>query len=112
MASRYNGRKKFINGDPMYYNILEERGIGSVKQYGTGFMAQLSRQQRKHLSISQKQWTVGDRLYKLAAKYYGNPQYWWIIARFNNKPTDAHFNLGDMVLIPLPRETIMDMYGV
>jgi len=112
MASRYNGRSRFTNADKIYENILEERGLGSIRQYTTGFMRKLTRQQRNHLSIAQQRWTVGDRLYKLAAHYYGNPKYWWVIARFNSKPTDAHFKAGDIVYIPMPRETIFDMYGV
>ena len=42
----------------------------------------------------------GDKLYKLAHRYYGSSGFFWIIAMFNNKPTDAHYNYGDIVLIP------------
>jgi len=112
MGSRFTGRSRFRNAVPMYYNIFEERGVTGVTQYATRIMRKLNKADRAHLSIAEKQWSIGDRLYKLAAEYYGSPQYWWVIARFNNKPTDAHFNLGDMVYIPLPRETIFDMYGV
>jgi hypothetical protein len=92
--------------------MLEERGVTSITQYTTKIMPDLSRAQRNHLSVAQKLWTVGDRLYKLSAQYYGSPKYWWVIARFNNKPTDAHFNVGETVYIPMPREVIFDMYGV
>ena len=35
-------------------------------------------------------------------KYYGDAEYWWLIAWYNNKPTESHFKLGDVVYIPLP----------
>ena len=112
MTSRYTGRRRFINADAIYDNLLEERGVGAITQYGTHIMRPLTRHQRGHLSVAQKRWGVGDRLYKLSAQYYGDARYWWVIARYNNRPTEAHFKAGDIVFIPLPRETIFDMYGV
>ena len=96
----------------MYAPLFEERGVGGVTQYVSRIMRKLTKRQRKFLSVAEKQWTIGDRLYKLAAKHYGDPSYWWVIARFNNKPTEAHFKVGDVVYIPLPRESILEMYGV
>lgn len=55
---------------------------------------------RNDLTHIQRVYTMGDKLYKFAYEYYGNTDYWWIIAWYNNKPTDAHFNIGDIVYIP------------
>ena len=55
---------------------------------------------REDLEDFQVVYKLGDRLYKFAHKYYGNPEYWWIIAWYNNKPTDSHFRIGDTVYIP------------
>jgi len=52
-------------------------------------------------------WSTGDRFYKLAAKHYGNPEYWWVIAHYNQRPTEANMSLGDMIRIPLPLEKIL-----
>ena len=46
-------------------------------------------------------WSHGDRLYKLADEHYGNSKLFWIIGLYNNKPTDAHWNYGDIVYIPI-----------
>ena len=43
---------------------------------------------------------MGDKMYKFAFKYYGSTSYWWVIAWYNNKPTDAHFKIGDFVYVP------------
>mgnify|MGYP005822206763 FL=1 len=112
MASRYDKRRKFRNVDPLYENIFEERGVNSIVQYTTPTMKRVTRAERSRLDVMQKRWVTGDRLYKLAAEHYGSSRYWWVIARFNYKPTDAHFKVGDTVYIPLPRETIFDIYGV
>ena len=47
----------------------------------------------------------GDRMYKFAFDVYGDPDYWWIIAWFNNKPTDAHCKIGEVLYVPLPLST-------
>ena len=111
MASRYDGRLIFANSNIMYSHLLEERGLTKIVQYSTPFFRKLTPQQERRLTVVQRRWSTGDRLYKLAAHHYGDPRYWWVIARFNNKPTESHFKLGDMVYIPLPRETIFEYYG-
>lgn len=55
---------------------------------------------RNDLTHIQRVFTMGDKMYKFAYEYYGDVDYWWIIAWYNNKPTDAHFNIGDVVYIP------------
>ena len=45
-------------------------------------------------------WSHGDKLYKLADRYFGDKDLFWIIGLFNNKPTDSHFRYGDIVYIP------------
>lgn len=55
---------------------------------------------REDLTHIERIYTMGDKLYKFAYEYYGDVDYWWIIAWYNNKPTDAHFKIGDVVYIP------------
>ena len=49
-------------------------------------------------------WKYGDRLYKLANKYYGDSRYWWVIAWWNSFPTEASITLGTPLRIPLNLE--------
>lgn len=46
-------------------------------------------------------WSRGDRLYKLAHRYYKNKDLFWVISLFNKKPTDADYKYGDIVYIPI-----------
>ena len=39
-------------------------------------------------------WKLGDRFYKLADQYYGDPTLWWIIAWYNRMPTESHAEGG------------------
>ena len=75
-----------------------------VKQYSTPTNIRLTAAQRRTITDVKHIWKTGDRYYKLADHYYGRPQYWWVIALYNNKPTEGHVRLGDMIRVPLPLE--------
>lgn len=47
-------------------------------------------------------WKNGDKLYKIAQSFYDDPTLWWIIAEFNQKPTDFDFSAGETIKIPNP----------
>jgi hypothetical protein len=57
---------------------------------------------RSELDTVEKIFSIGDKMYKYAHEIYDDAAYWWIIAWFNNKPTDTHWNIGDVVHIPVP----------
>lgn len=82
--------------------MFEERGVRYINQYMTSDFKALTVDQQASLQIGTVVWQTGDRLEKIAAREYGDPTYWWIIARYNNKPTDAHYRVGDEVAIPKP----------
>ena len=46
-------------------------------------------------------WKYGDMYWKLSSFYYGDPEFWWVIAGFNKKPTEAHNKIGDTIKIPI-----------
>ena len=46
-------------------------------------------------------WKHGDKLYKLAAKEYGDFRLWWVIALVNKISCDVDLKYGQVILIPL-----------
>tara|TARA_R110002020_G_scaffold78758_3_gene197876 strand:- start:2074 stop:2415 length:342 start_codon:yes stop_codon:yes gene_type:complete len=110
MTSRYNDTPTFLNNNPLYDSIFEDRGIKSLTQYVSATYKELTEDQKASIVSETLMWEVGDRLDKFASKAYGDAQYWWVIARYNKKPTDAHFQRGDNVLIPRPLSLILSYY--
>ena len=100
------------NSARIYKNIFKDRNIPFVDQYATNSLRYPTSLEMRELDIVQHMWTVGDRYWKLSTKFYGSPEYWWIIAWFNQKPTEGHVSIGDIVLIPNPLEDILGMYGL
>jgi len=110
MSNRYDDRKIFKNSNEMYEHVFDERDVKFIRHYGSPKTSYPSTIQMRGVKRVQHVWRVGDRYYKLAAQFYGNPTYWWVIAQFNKRPTEADLTPGDLIYIPLPLETILGIY--
>ena len=107
MANRYGGVKEALNKEEMYGEHFEKRGVNHIIQYKTFNMRHPTAAQIANLTMVGHTWSLGDRYYKLAHKYYGDSRWWWIIAWFNQKPTESHCSLGQIINIPLPLDKIL-----
>ena len=109
MGNRYNNKTIFRNQSESYESILEQRQVPYIRQYGTPQLESPGASGRADLLRIQHVWKVGDRFYKLALKHYNDAQYWWVIALYNSKPTEAHVKNGDVLLIPLPLDEVLQV---
>ena len=109
MANRYDGVEEAINKEDMYSEHLERRGISFLLQFKTFFMNHPTAEQisDSELTMVGHTWSLGDRYYKLAHQHYGDSQWWWVIAWFNQKPTESHVELGEVINIPLPLDKVL-----
>ena len=64
------------------------------------------------LSIKEIIWKYGDKFYKTAAEEYGDASLWWVIAWFNQKPTEAHATPGEIIYVPHPLDAVYSALGV
>ena len=112
MATRYNNRKITRNKNKLYKNQFEKRNVPQIRQFRTPELAYPTPEQISQLNVLTHVWKGGDRYYKLAFEYYGNSKYWWVIAWFNQKPTEAHINYGDIVFVPTPLDKLLNFYDV
>tara|TARA_R110002074_G_scaffold379808_1_gene558214 strand:+ start:588 stop:926 length:339 start_codon:yes stop_codon:yes gene_type:complete len=108
MSNRYDNRRLIKNDMEQYENLFEDRGVNYITQYSTGRLKYPSVNQIKTLKRVQHIWVVGDRYYKIASRFYGNPTYWWVIAHYNKKPTEGDLSPGDIIYIPMPLEKILN----
>ena len=109
---RYKNQSVFVNDNEPYKKFLKNRGIKSIKQYETPKLRYpTDLQARTNFSTKKHIWSTGDRYFKLAEEYYGDPTMWWAIAFYNQKPTEFHLNLGDVLFIPMPLESFLYTIG-
>ena len=111
MASRYDGRLTVTNRHNLYKRKLKERGLSRFRHFVSPKFRNIEQEDLEEIETIELLWHPGDRLYKLAHRYYGDSTYWWIIAWFNEKPTDFHFTPGDPVGIPVPLERMLALFS-
>jgi len=112
MISRYDARVVFLNTEDEYERKFKERNTKFISQFKTSNLMYPTVQEISGLNIVKHLWKEGDRFWKIAAKYYGKGHLWWVIAWFNQMPTEGQVNRGDLVAIPLPLEKILDYLDV
>lgn len=112
MTSRYNSRSIFRNQNLKYENIFKERNVKYLRQYDTPSLVYPTPEQISSLNIITEAWKAGDRYWKYAYRYYnGRSDLWWVIAWFNQKPTEGELEIGDSILIPTPIDRVLEIYG-
>ena len=82
-----------------------------IKQFDTHKLNYPTRAETANFNTIAHIWSTGDRYFKLADDYYENPELWWVIAFYNQAPTEFHLKLGDVIYIPVPLETVLYYMG-
>lgn len=97
------GNKKTINNSIDFYEFLRKNrnDVKSIEQYDTQILRNPTISDRARLKTTNHVWGYGDRYYKLAEQYYNAVEYWWVIAWFNARPTEADVSPGDVIQIPI-----------
>ena len=109
---RYKNSRKFANTLEFYEFLRAERGdMRSITQYATVKMRNPTVAARTGVASVAHLWKYGDKFYNLAQQYYGAPAYWWVIAWWNGRPTEAHCHPGDALMIPLDLEQALKALG-
>lgn len=108
MINRYKYRAVVKNDLEIYSEIFKKRGIKLINHFSTPNMTSPEEVNYENIKLVSHIWKEGDRYYKLAEKYYGDPKDWWVIARFNLRPTEAHNQIGDELKIPFPLEKVLN----
>ena len=110
MANRYDGVQEALNQEELYKEHLERRGVKHITQYKTYYMVHPEAEDLEGITMIGHTWSLGDRYYKIAYEYYGDSRWWWLIAWFNQKPTESHVELGEVINIPTPLDKVLRIY--
>ena len=107
--SRYGSSNVTNNDSDFYSPLAEKRGLKAIQHFQTVVIHNPQIFERMQIRTNSHVWKYGDRYYKLANTYYGDPQLWWIIAWYNLTPTESHVELGQTVRIPLPLSRVVSL---
>ena len=109
---RYDNRSTAINNELLYEELFTKRKVFFIEQYTTPTLIHPGVEEIANLNNVQHVWVHGDKYYKLAHKHYGESKFWWVIAWYNKKPTEAHLSRGDLILIPTPLSDVLQTFGM
>lgn len=93
-------------------DYLKNRDKDVIEHYVTPIMNHPDPSQIGSLEQVSHTWKTGDRFFKLAHEHYGDSSLWWVIAWYNQKPTEAHLDKGDVIQIPFPLEKVLKFLEV
>ncbi len=111
MSSRYRNRSIVKNRNELYETLLEDKGVTQIRHFRTPKLKHFTSAERRQVRDVRVLWKQGDRFWKLASKYYGDPTYWWVIAWYNQKPTEASVEVGQVLLVPTPLNKVLELSG-
>ena len=97
---RYSKISKIINDNSLYESLMKNRFVKQFNQYSTISYTYPTDEQLATIDFQTYIWKVGDRYWKLADKFYGDPTYWWVIGFINKAPIDSDIDVGDVIYIP------------
>ena len=90
-VKRYINRTVKFNNSDLIKKILDLKNVSGIRHYNSPYFKVPTYLETANISTVKMVWKRGDRLYKFSEIYYSNPELWWVIGLYNNKPTDAHF---------------------
>ena len=106
---RYDNKKTGTNRSDQYQNIFEDRNVKQIKQFRTPKLKYPSKEELENLNLHKYYWQSGDTYMKIAHKFYGKQELWWIIAQFNKAPFEGDLRVGDPLFIPQPLVRVLTM---
>ena len=98
--------EKVKNDDEVYDFLFQPRDVPHVIQYKTKVFSKDIKE--VNIKVYRHTWKQGDKLYKLAALYYGNFRHWWTIAIANKISCEAELEYGDEIVVPVRSSDIID----
>jgi len=107
---RFSGRSTITNFEDMYKSFFKKRGVNAIVHYDTPSNPPLTELEEEQIGSITHIWSLGDRYYKLAYKHYGDPALWWVIAWYNQAPTESHLTIGEDVEVPFPIDKVLMYY--
>lgn len=110
--SRYKKESVIKNNDSDYKKVFSSRfGSLGILQNTTSNYRIPSEDEINNMEYVNITWGLGKRLYKLSYQYYGDSQYWWVIALFNGIGIESEIEFGQVIKIPVPLEMALNLYG-
>lgn len=107
--SRYDKTGKLINNSEQYEDLLVSKNIKTLTQYSTFDFRELRNLQNYSFDVLVHQVEPFEKLYNISQKYYGDPQYGWLILYTNRIANEMLVKSGDTLFIYQPLNELLGL---
>jgi len=97
------------NVSSQFEEQFENRDVEKIEHYRFQKLSYPTSKQDAELTHFRHAWKAQDKFYQLAAKYYNDSTLWWIIAQYNQRPTEQHCKEGEIIKIPFPLGRVLQI---
>jgi hypothetical protein len=107
---RHGSEDLIRNEEELYEEFFEERGVKRITHYKTPRWSRLTPKVRSQFIREKYVWKLGDSYWKLANEFYGNSKFWWVLAWYNQAPTEGHMKVGNTLYVPRPIAKVLSFF--
>jgi hypothetical protein len=109
MSSRYTNTRKIINNTDLYKQVFRDKKIKNITQYSTYNFGNLQNIDEYNLETVFHEVQPFEKLYMISQKYYGSPEYGWLICYTNKISNEMLIQDGQGLLIYLPLISVLEL---
>lgn len=109
MDNRYKNTQKIINNSSLYKQFFKDKNLKNVVQYSTFDFRNLKNIDELNLETVAHTVQPFERLYMISQKYYGTPEYGWLICYTNKISNELEIQDGDVLIIYLPLASVLEL---
>jgi hypothetical protein len=110
MFNRYNRTTKLINNSSDYQELFDQKKIQYITQYSSFDFNKLKNIQDYDLDSTLHVVQPSERLYMISQKYYGSPEYGWLICYTNKISNELSINIGTVLTIYFPLNNVLGLF--
>lgn len=107
--SRYDKTEQIINNSSNYRELLSKKNLKKILQYKTFNFNNLKNIKDMNLDTIIHIVQPFEKIYNISYKYYGSPDYSWIICYTNQISNELEINIGQTLIIYYPLEKILEL---
>ena len=109
MYDRYKKSEKIINNSEEYSNTFKEKNVKNILQYSSYDFKNLKNIEDYNLEMVVHTVEPFEKLYMISQKYYGSPEYGWLICYTNKLSNELSIGIGTVLNIYFPLEEVLGL---
>jgi hypothetical protein len=109
MFNRYASTKAIVNNNPLYKNILKDKNLKLINQYETFDFKNLKNIEEAGIAYVEHTVKPFERMDQISQKYYGAPEYGWLICYTNQIGSEFDLKEDTVLKIYIPLLSVLGL---